>query len=91
MNVFYNYIPNKWITVDDKDPPWMNGEIKYKINYRNTFYQQLKQYKTNLTDFDVANKLASELSSIISQRKDEYYYHLAKKLNDTQTNAKTLY
>ena len=69
----------------------MNGEIKYKINYRNTFYQQLKQYKTNLTDFDVANKLTSELSSIISKRKDEYYYHLAKKLNDPQTNAKTLY
>ena len=23
MNVFYNYILNKKITIDDKDPPWM--------------------------------------------------------------------
>ena len=34
-------------------------------------------------------ELKLELSSIISQRKDEYYCHLAKKLNDYQTNAKT--
>ena len=89
MNVFYNYIPNKWITIDDKDPPWMNDEIKNKINYRNTFYQQLKKHKINLTDLDVVNKLTLELSSIISQRKDEYYCYLAKKLNDLQTNSKT--
>ena len=89
MNVFYNYIPNKWITIDDKDPPWMNDEIKNKINYRNAFYQQLKKYKINLSDPDVVNKLTSGLPLIISQRKDEYYCHLAKKLNDPQTNAKT--
>ena len=73
INVFYNYKPNKWITIDDKDPSWMNDEIKNKINYRNKFYQQLKKYKDNLTDLDVVNKLTSKLSSIISQRKDEYY------------------
>ena len=78
MNIFYNYIPNKCITIDEKDPLWMNDEIKNKIKYRNTFYQQLKKYKINLTDFDVVNKLTSELSSIISQRKDECYCHLAK-------------
>ena len=66
-----------------------NDEIKNKTNYRNTFYQQLKKYKINLTDLDIVNKLTSELSSIISQRKDEYFCHLAKRLNDPQTNAKT--
>ena len=45
----------------------MNDKIKNKINYRNTFYQQLKEYKINLTDVEVMNKLTSELSSIISQ------------------------
>ena len=45
----------------------MNDKIKNKINYRNTFYQQLKEYKINLTDLEVMNKLTSELSSIISQ------------------------
>ena len=35
------------------------------------------------------NKLTLELSSIISQRKDEYYCCLAKQLNNPQTNANT--
>ena len=47
----------------------MNDEIKNKINYRNTFYQQLKKYEIDLIDLYVVNKLTSELSSIISQKK----------------------
>ena len=31
MNIFSNYIPNKLITIDDKDPPWINESIKKKI------------------------------------------------------------
>ena len=67
----------------------MNDEIKNKINYRNICYQQLKKYKVILTDLDVVNKLTLELSSIISQRKDEYYCCLAKQLNNPKTNANT--
>ena len=67
----------------------MNDEIRNKMNYRNNFYQQLKKYRLNLTNFDVMNELTSELSSIISQRKNKYYSRLAKKLNDPQINAKT--
>ena len=26
VNVFSNYIPNKLITIDDKDPTWMNDD-----------------------------------------------------------------
>ena len=37
MNIFSNFIPNKYITFDDRDPPWMNDfaktEIKLKTNY----------------------------------------------------------
>ena len=43
----------------------------------------------NLTYSDIMNELTLELSSIISQRKDNYYIQLVKKLNDPQRNAKT--
>ena len=66
MHVSSNYISNKLITIDDKDPPWMNDEIKSKIKKRDIFYEQLKKYKLNLPDFDVQNELKSEPSSIIS-------------------------
>ena len=28
LNIFYNFIPNKHVMYDGKDPPWMNDEIK---------------------------------------------------------------
>ena len=31
MNIFSNYIPNKLITVDDEDPPWMNEVLRRKL------------------------------------------------------------
>ena len=50
----------------------------------------MKKYKLNLTDFYVMNELTSELSLITSQRREEeYYFPLAKKLNNSQANAKT--
>ena len=33
LNVFTNYVSNKVITVDDKDPPWMTDFIKSKIEW----------------------------------------------------------
>ena len=35
LNVFRNYVPNKHITIDDKDPVWMNETIKSKIKTKN--------------------------------------------------------
>ena len=28
MNIFENFIPHETITCNDKDPPWMNKQIK---------------------------------------------------------------
>ena len=28
LNIFRNYVPNKYITIHDKDPVWMNETIK---------------------------------------------------------------
>ena len=36
-NIFSNYIPNKYIIIDDKDPPWMTKAIKDKINSKKIF------------------------------------------------------
>lgn len=83
MNVFSNYILNKWVTIDDKEPPWINDEIRNKfIPYigipRNTFYQQFKKYKINLTDLDVVDELTLELSTVTFRRKNQHYFYLAK-------------
>ena len=27
VNIVTNYIPKKWITCNDKDPPWLNDNL----------------------------------------------------------------
>ena len=34
LNIFRNYLPNKYIAIDDKDPVWMNETIKSKIKVK---------------------------------------------------------
>ena len=37
MNIFSNYILHKFVTIDDKNPPWMNKKIKNKVIKKTTF------------------------------------------------------
>ena len=38
MNSFSNFIPNKYIKSDDRDPFWMNDFVKTKIKFKNQLY-----------------------------------------------------
>ena len=51
LNVFQNYVPNKYITVDDKDPIWMNGIIKSKMKAKNKLCKQYINNGRSESDF----------------------------------------
>ena len=40
LNVFRNYVSNKYITIDDKDPVRMNETNKLKIKAKNNIYNK---------------------------------------------------
>ena len=40
MNIFTNYVPNKYKSFDDQDLPWMNDCIKSKTQQKNSFFMQ---------------------------------------------------
>ena len=39
LNVFKNVSPNKFIRSDDRDPPWINDNIKNKIKRKNSMWK----------------------------------------------------
>ena len=89
MNTFSNYIPNKLITVDDKDPLWMNESIKKKIR---TKKYACKSFNANKKNYDAYLKLqttSTKLSEMILKRKGDCYCALSDKLNDPHTSAKS--
>ena len=53
LNVFRNHVPNNCITVNDKDPVWMNETIKSKIKFKNVFYKQYIQNGRFESDFQL--------------------------------------
>ena len=40
LNVFRNYVPNKYVIIDDKDPIWMNDFAKTKIKTKIILFKQ---------------------------------------------------
>ena len=89
MNVFSDFVPNKFVTFNDRDPPWMTSNIKDKINYHNNIYREyMKKGKQQVDCMKLQNTI-KELSELISTRKNDYNLHLANKLIDSTTSSKT--
>ena len=47
-------VPNKILTFDDIDPPWMTEYIKSKIHWKNCIYNQY-------IDYDILQQAISEV------------------------------
>ena len=90
MNIFSNYIPNRLITVDDKDTPWMNENIKKKIMAKKYADDSFNANKKNYEVYLKLQTISTELSEIIlKKRKEDYYFLRSDKLNDLCTSAKS--
>ena len=80
LNIFQKYVPNKYTTIEDKDPLWMNEFIKSKMEKKTKLYQQYIQNGRFESDLVFIESLIAELNDLISYMKDLYYENLAKKI-----------
>ena len=77
-----NFVPNKIVTFDDRDPPWMTEYIKTKIQQRDSIYKNyLKSYR-NDQDLQCLQSVIDDVSNTICKRKSD---QLAQKLIDATT------
>ena len=89
LNVFRNYVPNRYITIDDKDLAWMNEIIKSKIKTKNLLFKQYIQNGRLKSDFVFLETLITDINELISATKNLYYENLEKKLTNLLLLAKT--
>ena len=52
LNIFKSYVPNKYITIDDKDPVWTNDTVKAKIKTKYLLFKQYMQNERSERGFD---------------------------------------
>ena len=89
FKIFLCFGRSNVITINDRDPPWINEEIKCKMKSKNKPFQQNLENGRKITDFEIVDKEAAELSEMIQNRKERYFYDLSVKLNNPQTSPKT--
>ena len=51
LNVFRNYVPNKYINIGEKHPLWMNETIKSKIKAKKNIYNKYIHNKRFQSEF----------------------------------------
>ena len=87
LNIFRNFIPNKVILCDDKEPAWVNEEVRLLIKQKNLIFR----IKRKNSDFDIGilNKLSEDLTNAITNSKLAFYRRIASKLNDPNSAPKT--
>ena len=89
LNIFRNYLPNKKIKCDYRQPPWMTDKIKtllreiYKI--RKMFYKNGQK----TTDREKVLIKSAECTKEILEAKNIYILAMPKKLEDSKTAPKT--
>ena len=89
LDIFRNYVPDTYITIDDKDHVWMNETIKSKIKARNALYKKYIQNGKFESDFVYLENLIIELNELILSTKVLYHENLAKSLNNPLLQVKT--
>ena len=91
LNVFQNYVPDKYITIDDKDLVWIKEIIESKIETKSKLYKQYIQNGRFESDLVFTESLIAELNELISYKKILHYENLAKYLNNPLLGAKTYF
>mgnify|MGYP001793479390 CR=1 FL=1 len=88
LNICYNYIPHETITINDKDPPWIDSIVKKKIEEKNFLHKNYLRYGKRRNDLDMVNEACRQLSVLISEKKTAYCNRLSDKLSNHKTSAK---
>ena len=77
------------VVSNDRDPPWINNEIKKLINEKNLAYKSYCRFNRDVFLFEKFKFLQNQLIVSIENSKQTYYSKLSTKLNNPVTSSKT--
>ena len=81
LNVFYNFVPNKVITIRSRDTLRITPEIKRMI------LEKAKIYRS-IADYQIPRDITSRCKSAIKEAKSNYFSRLGESLNDPVISQK---
>ena len=88
LNVFYNFVPNKVITIRRKGTLWMTLEIKRMILEKAKIYRCYVKHGRSIADYQILHDITSKCKSAIKEAKSNYFSRLGESLNDPTITPK---
>ena len=88
VNIISNHIPNRIITVNDKDAPWINSNVKSAIRRNYRVYRKWVKRGRIPEDHDNVREVQNATNKQIRDAKRVYFENLGNKLSDPKTGQK---
>ena len=82
LNIFHNYIPDKTILCNDKDPPWFNNEIRNILTMKNNIFERYIANGKSQTDYEWLQLISNSLTEIIRSSKEKFHCKLSTNLTN---------
>ena len=89
INILCNFIPHETVLFDDRDPPWMNKEIKKLIHEKRNIFNCFRRNNNDKQLLDRLKDLQTQLNFLIEKSKGKYYSRITSKLSDIGKSSKT--
>ena len=88
INIISNFVPNKIITVRNKDAMWMTTEVKRALREKSKIYVRYVKNGRRDEDLELLRQSQSRSRRAIKDAKKTYYSRLANNLNDPNLGSK---
>ena len=89
LSTMSQFIPNKIITINERDPPWLTKSIKNKIKSKHRAYHKFLSRGSRPEETEHINRLHNEPNRLIVNARDDYFYNLGQKLSDLSLGPKS--
>ena len=89
LNIIQTFIPHEIIICDDRDPPWINKEIKKLMVEKSLAFKSYCCSNKSMFLLKKFKALQYQLNISIEESKEKYYTKLSSRLADPLTSPKT--
>ena len=87
LNIVSNFVPHETIC-DDRDPHWINNQIKNLINDKKILYKKYLRSGKNTKLFKEFKLLQNKIVNLANDSRDRYFIRIYNKLNNPHVSPK---
>ena len=88
LDIISKHTPNKIVTCNDRDAPWITPQVKTAIKRNSRVYRKWVRRGRNPNDHDNVRKVQNDTNKLIKEAKSSYYLNLGSKLSDPKIGQK---